>query len=120
MGGQAVTQAQGMGRALPTRPTEIRAMLEATADPGVVDRFDLEWDDAMQRCRDHDTAEPIFGFLRRWGFEALNWQDPDKHRAFLAHVDELVRSGPPPVARRSTPEQVRQAWEEQHGRPFSD
>jgi Family of unknown function (DUF6247) len=120
MSGRIAATSQGMGRKLPTRPAEIRDMLLANADPGVVERFDSEWDDALERCRQHDTAALIFGFLRRWGFEALNWEDPDKHRAHRAHVDDLVRNGPPSVEQRHGRDQVIAAWEERHGRPFVD
>ena len=119
MGGQAASHAQGMGRVLPTRPDVIRGLLVEHADPGIVEQYDSEWDEAYARCQEFSSPEPLFGFIRRWGFEAVNWQNAEKHQAYKARVESLLRNGPAPAEQRRTREQVRAAWEERHGRPFA-
>jgi hypothetical protein len=88
-------------------PAAIRAVLAATADGDVLQRFDEELDAAYERSRAHGDLTPLTKTVRRWWFEADAWRDPERQREFTARIDGYLREGPPPPAQRVTRQEVR-------------
>jgi hypothetical protein len=91
-------------------PSAIRAVLAANADPGVVERFDKSLDVAWSEAKAAHSIAPLEKMLHRWWWEAVQWSDPETHRALLARVEKLRRDGLPPESERLTREQIRERY----------
>jgi len=100
------SQSQAMPRPACT-PAAIRAVLAATADPAVLQRYDDDLDAAFERAREHGDLTPLVQTVRRWWFDADAWRDPDAQRRFLARLDNYRSQGPPPAGQRMTRQEVR-------------
>jgi hypothetical protein len=58
-------------------PAAIRAVLAASAAPGVVAQYEIELDAAFARARETGDLRVLTAAVRRWWIEALEWQrDP--------------------------------------------
>jgi hypothetical protein len=88
-------------------PAAIRAVLAATADSAVLQRFDEELDAAYQRASAHGDLTPLTETVRRWWFEADAWRDPDSQRELAARIDGYLREGPPPAGQRVPRQEIR-------------
>ena len=88
-------------------PGGIRAVLAASADPAVLQRYDDDLDAAFEQAREQGDLTPLVQTVRRWWFEADAWRDPGAQRQFLARVDGYRRAGPPPPGQRMTRQEVR-------------
>jgi Family of unknown function (DUF6247) len=88
-------------------PAAIRAVLAATADPTVLQRYDDDLDAAFEQAREHGDLTVLVQTVRRWWFEADAWRDPGTQRQFLARLDSYRIQGPPPSEERVTRQEVR-------------
>lgn len=88
-------------------PAAIRAVLAASADPEILQRYDAELDAAFEQARQDEDLTVLVRTVRRWWFEADTWRDPDAKRAFLARMDRYAAEGPPGPEHRITREEIR-------------
>jgi len=91
-------------------PAAIRAVLAASADTAVLQRYDHDLDAAFEEARERGDLTPLVQTVRRWWFEADAWRDPDAQRQFLARVDNYQSEGPPPSASRMTRQEIRSRY----------
>ncbi len=96
--------------AIARTPCAIRAVLAANADPEVLERFDKYLDLAYSECLPAHDSRPLEAFVGRWWWEAVQWSDPESHRAFLAYAERLRRDGPPPESECLSREQIREKY----------
>jgi Family of unknown function (DUF6247) len=87
--------------------TAIRAVLAASADAGILQRYDEDLDAAYELAREHGDVTPLVQTVKRWWFEADAWRDPQAQRKFLARIDAYRDEGPPPAERRMSREEIR-------------
>src|ERR1700685_3432885 len=89
-------------------PAAIRAVLAASAVPGVVAQYEIELDAAFARARETGDLRVLTAAVRRWWIEALEWQrDPAGQRDFLARMERYLVDGPPGPEHRMTREEFR-------------
>jgi len=88
-------------------PAAIRAVLAASADSAVLQRYDEDLDAAFDQAREQGDLTPLLQTVRRWWFEADAWREPGAQRQFLARIDTYRSEGPPPAEQRMTREDVR-------------
>jgi hypothetical protein len=89
-------------------PAAIRAVLAASAVPGVVAQYEAELDAAYARAREAGDLMVLTAAVRRWWIEALEWQrDPAGQRGFLARMERYLADGPPGPEHRMTREEFR-------------
>ena len=91
-------------------PAAIRAVLAATADPDVLQRYDQDLDAAYEQARREGDLTPLVQTVRRWWFEADAWHDPATQRQFLARVDRYLTDGPPAPEHRMNRSQIRDRY----------
>ena len=88
-------------------PTAIRAVLAACADGDVLQRSDEDLDAAFGQARAQGDVTPLLQTVKRWGFEADAWRDPQVQREFLARIDAYRDEGLPPAEQRMSREDIR-------------
>ncbi len=89
-------------------PTAIRAALAASAVPEVLTQYETELDAAFAQARETGDLAVLTTAVRRWWFEALEWQrDPGGQRDFLARMERYLTEGPPGPEHRMTREEFR-------------
>src|SRR5258707_9519281 len=73
-------------------PAAIRAVLAASADPAVLQRYDDDLDAAFEQAREQGDLTPLVQTVRRGWVEADAWRQPRAH----PQVPGPRRSHPPP------------------------